>query len=193
MTTIKITDATVEPLTLQEAKIHLNETLDDAGNDAYISALITVARQAAEDRLQRTMLQTTLQCVLPGFPCGGGPIRLHRPGILAVEWVKYLDTDGVQRTLAPTEYTLQPGSEPGLLWPAYGKGWPAHRSQPGAVLVQYQAGYGTTAAAVPAPIVHWIKLVLSDLYENRARSSDRPAVPQDFAEGLLNGHHIRSL
>ena len=64
MPTIKITDATVEPLTLQEAKIHLNETLADAGNDAYISALITVARQAAEDRLGRTLIQTTLQRVI---------------------------------------------------------------------------------------------------------------------------------
>ena len=192
MTTIKITDATVEPLTLQDAKTHLNETLDDAGNDAYISALITVARQAAEERLGRTLIQTTLQRVLGGFPCSDA-IRLYRPNVLAVEWVKYIDTSGVQQTLAPSDYLLEPGSEPGLLWPAYGKGWPAHRSQPGAVLVQYQAGYGTTAAAVPAPIVHWIKLALTDLYENRARSSDRPAVPQDFAEGLLNGHHIWSL
>lgn len=192
MPTIKITDATVEPLTLQEAKIHLNETLADAGNDAYISALITVARQAAEERLGRTLIQTTLQRVLYGFPWGEA-IKLYRPPVLSVDWGKYIDTSGVQQTLVPSDYLLEPGSEPGLLWPAYGKGWPAHRSQPGAVRVQYQAGYGTTAAAVPAPIVHWIKLALTDLYENRARSSDRPAVPQDFAEGLLNGHHIWNL
>ena len=192
MTTIRITDATVEPLTLQEAKIHLNETLDDAGNDAYISALITVARQAAEERLGRTLIQTTLQRVLYGFPCSDA-IRLYRPTVMAVEWVKYIDTSGVQQTLVPSDYLREPGSEPGLLWPTWGQRWPAVRHQPGAVVVQYQAGYGTTAAAVPAPIVHWIKLALTDLYENRARSSDRPAVPQDFAEGLLTGHHIWSL
>ena len=192
MPTIKITDATVEPLTLQEAKIHLNETLDDAGNDAYISALITVARQAAEERLGRTLIQTTLQRVLYGFPWGEA-IKLYRPPVLSVDWVKYIDTSGVQQTLAPSDYLLEPGSEPGLLWPTWGQRWPAVRHQPGAVVVQYQAGSGTTAAAVPAPIVHWIKLALTDLYENRARSSDRPAVPQDFAEGLLNGHHIWSL
>ena len=192
MPTIKITDANVEPLTLQEAKIHLNETLADAGNDAYISALITVARQAAEERLGRTLIQTTLQRALGGFPCSDA-IRLYRPNVLAVEWVKYIDTSGVQQTLAPSDYLLEPGSEPGLLWPAWGQRWPAVRHQPGAVVVQYQAGYGTTAAAVPAAIVHWIKLALTDLYENRARSSDRPAVPQDFAEGLLSGYHIWSL
>lgn len=191
MSTIKITDATVEPLSLLQAKQHLHETLEDAGNDAYISALITVARQAAEDRLQRTLLQTTLQTVLPGFPCG--PIKLHRPAILAVEWVKYIDAAGVEQTLAPADYTLQPGSEPGLLWPAFGKSWPAHRSQPGAVRVQYLAGYGTAPADIPATIVQWIKLVITDLYENRSRSSERPAVPQDFADGLLTGHHIWSL
>ena len=36
MTTIRITDATVEPLTLDQAKRHLREDLDDAGNDEDI-------------------------------------------------------------------------------------------------------------------------------------------------------------
>lgn len=192
MTTIKITDASVEPLTLAQAKDHLRETLVDAGNDAYITALITVARQAAEDRLQRTLLETTLQRVLPGFPCSDA-IKLSLPSVLSIDWVKYIDASGVEQTLAPTEYSLQPGSEPGQLWPAYGKSWPSHRCQPGAVHVQYKAGYGSTADKVPTPIVQWIKLALTDLYENRARSAERPAVPQQFADSLLDTYRVWSL
>lgn len=48
MGTLKITDATVEPVTLAEAKLHLR--VDHNAEDALITALITATRQAAEFR-----------------------------------------------------------------------------------------------------------------------------------------------
>lgn len=59
--------------------------------------------------------------------------------------------------------------------------------------VTYKAGYGTAAADVPAPIVSWIKLAMTDLYEQRARSAERPAVPMQFADGLLDAYRVWSL
>lgn len=193
MPTIKVTDATVEPLTLEQAKAHLREEQDETHNDLLITSLITVARQAAEDRLQRTLIETTWQGTLDAFPRGGGHVQLLMPRILSIDSVKYLALDGVLTTLDPAAYELDPTTEPGLLLPAHGTIWPATRVRPGAVQIQYKAGYGTTAAAVPAPIVQWIKLALTDLYANRARSSERPALPQEFADGLLTMHKIWSL
>lgn len=46
MNTRTTTAPTVEPLTLAETKVHLREDLTDAGNDALITSLIAVARQA---------------------------------------------------------------------------------------------------------------------------------------------------
>ena len=53
MNTRTTTAPTVEPLTLAETKVHLREDLTDAGNDALITSLIAVARQACEHRVQR--------------------------------------------------------------------------------------------------------------------------------------------
>lgn len=202
MSTIKVTDATVEPLTLADAKAHLRETLVDAGNDAYISALITVARTEAENRLQRSLLQTTWLTTLDRFPhdtrispwalCAR-PIELPNPPVISVDWVKYLDAAGAQQTLDPAAYVVRTTESPGQIVRAYGSSWPATLPQPGAVQVQYKAGYGTTADKVPAPIVQWIKLALSDLYENRSRSSERPMLEQGFACGLLDAYRLWSV
>lgn len=193
MPTIKITDAITEPVTLSQAKAHLREEQDETHNDLLITSLITVARQAAEDRLQRTLIETTWLRTLDGFPRCGGHIELTRPRVLSVEWVKYLAPDGTLTTLDPAAYELDPTAEPGLLMPAYGTSWPATRQRPGAVQVQYKAGYGTTAAAVPKPIVQWVLLALGELFENRSRSAERPVLPQQFADGLLDTHRIITL
>lgn len=193
MPTIKITDATVEPLTLAEAKAHLRETQTETHNDLLITALIKVAREAAEARLQRTLLTTTWQRTLDRFPACGGHVELHMPRVISVTQVKYVAPDGATPTLDPAAYELEPTAEPGLLLPAHGTSWPATRVRPGAVQIQYTAGYGATADKIPAPIVQWIKLALTDLYENRARSAERPALPQEFADGLLDTYKIWSV
>lgn len=193
MPTIKITDATTEPVTLVQAKTHLREEQDETHNDLLITSLITVARQAAEDRLQRTLIDTTWLRSMDAFPRGGGCIGLNMPRVLSVEWVKYLAPDGKLTTLAPAAYELDPTAEPALLMPAYGTCWPATRQRPGAVQVQYKAGYGAVAAAVPKPIVQWILLALAELFENRSRSAERPVLPQQFADGLLDHHRIITL
>lgn len=190
MSTIKVTDATVEPLTLADAKAHLRETLMDANNDAYITALIKVARTEAENRLQRTLLETTWLLTLDCFP---SVIALSRPPLASVDWVKYLDAAGVLQTLSPSAYAARTTETPGQIVRAYGASWPTTQAQPGAVQVQYKAGYGTTADKVPVPIVQWIKLALTDLYENRGRSSDRPLLAQDFADGLLAEYRLWSV
>lgn len=193
MPTIKITDATTEPVTLAQAKDHLREEQDETRNDLLITGLITVARQAAEDRLQRTLIDTTWLRTMDAFPRCGGHIELIKPPVLSVLWVKSLAPDGAFTTLDPAAYELDPTAEPGLLMPAHGTSWPATRQRPGAVQVQYKAGYGATAEAVPKPIVQWILLALTDLYENRGRSAERPALPQEFADGLLDTYKIWSV
>ena len=189
MTTIRITDATVEPLTLDQAKRHLREDLEDAGNDEDIAGLITSARMAAEDRLQRALIQSTWMTTMDAFPAGA--VELQKGRALSVTSVQYIDEDGALQTFSDWQADLN--SEPARITPTYGLSWPATRCEPGAVRVTYKAGYGTAAADVPAPIVSWIKLAMTDLYEQRARSAERPAVPMQFADGLLDAYRVWSL
>lgn len=214
MNLIKITEPGDElPITLADAKVHLREDLADNANDAYIKALILVARAAAEDRTGRTLVTTTWQLTLDDWCTrpvrtghlapsdvaryGGRPrmdvIELARSPLQSVVSIKYIDVAGVQQTLAPAAYLVDNTSEPGRVVPAPGLAWPAIRFQPSAIQIQFKAGYGDDGAAVPTPIKHWIKLALTDLYQLRRRSAEKVAVPQNFADSLLDAYKIWSV
>jgi uncharacterized phiE125 gp8 family phage protein len=68
MTTRIITQPSIEPVTLAEAKLHLKEDLVSVDNDARISALISAARQAVEHSMGRAIMLQTLETTLDEFP-----------------------------------------------------------------------------------------------------------------------------
>lgn len=184
----KITDATVEPVSLAEAKAHLR--VSDSAQDAYITALITAARTACEERMQRTLIQTDWKLTLDQFPCA---IPLRMPRVLSVTSVQYVDVNGATQTLASTEYQVDDQSEPGWIVPAYGKTWPETRDQANALTVIYRCGYGVDATLVPAPIKQWILLQIGAMFENREGVVATPgivAVDLGFAERLLDTYRL---
>lgn len=186
----RTTPPTAEPITLAEAKLHLRVTVDD--DDALIAALITVARQACEDRLQRTLISTTWLQVLDGFPAGGGAVALPMPPVATVDAVQYRDSTGALQLLDASAYQLATHHEPAQLLPV--GAWPATQAgRVGTVSVTYTAGYGAAPADVPTPIKQWLLLAVCDMYLMRSRSSDKPAVPQGFADGLLDTYRVWSL
>jgi uncharacterized phiE125 gp8 family phage protein len=176
----------VPVVTLAEAKLHTRT--DCADEDALITALISVATQAASDRLQRSLVPTQYRLTLDRFP---DAIELLLPPIISVESVKYIDPYADQQTLDPQDYFLDSVSEPGYLVPAAERAWPNTQDRINAVEVDYTAGY--PANAVPTPIKQWILLAVGDLYEQRSRSAERPVVPQIFADSLLDVYRIWSL
>jgi len=180
-----------EPITLAEALVQLREAGDGAENDAYITGLIEVVRLACEDRIERSLISTPWLLRLDAFP---DAIELRQPPIIAVQSVQYLDEDGVLQTLSPAGYVLDNASEPGYLVPAPDAAWPATQSGAiNAVRVSYTAGYGVTGASVPAPLRQWMLLALTELYETRSASAERPQVRHDFADNLLNPYRLLGL
>ena len=185
MPTTRITDATVEPLTIAQAKRHL--AIDDTGDAVFdaamaedIAAALKAARHTCEHRLQHTLIDSTWLHTRDAFACWTMPLAMG--AVSAIDWVKYIDGNGALQTLATDQYKL----DADRLTPAYGCAWPTTRCESGAVRIQYTAGFGPTAATVPPNVVAWIKLCLTDLWEQRARSAERPVVPHDFADALLN-------
>lgn len=184
----KLTDATVEPVTLAEAKAHLN--VFESSRDAYITALITAARTTAEGKLQRSLIDTTWELTLDAFPCA---IPLRMPRVLSVTSVKYLDAAGVLQTLSPAAYYVDDRSEPGWIVPAYGTTWPTTFDQVNAVTVTFRAGFGTAASDVPQPIKQWILLMVGSMFENRETEVATPGIvvaELGFAERLLDPYRI---
>lgn len=197
MTTTRIiTPPTVEPVTLEQAKVHLREDLSDAGNDARINTLIAVGRQAAEHRTARAVMLQTIELTLDAFTAC---IELHNPPVIAVTSVTYTDTDGASVVLDPSAYTLDNSSEPARLVPAYGTTWPATQASVNAVRIRYTAGYSGSAdaavarAAVPDALKQWVLLAVGDMYEYGTASAEKPAVRHDFVDGLLDAYRVWSL
>ncbi len=151
-----------EPLTLAEAKDHLEEVA--TYKDDYITTLITVARQWAENHTRRALISQTWDLFLDGFP--PWTIEMPKPPLASVTTVKYTDTDGVQQTLAASLYDVDINAERGRIEPALNQVWPVTRSVMNAVEIRFVAGYGA-AADVPKKIKQAMLMLIGQLYDNR--------------------------
>ena len=78
MTARRITDATVEPLSIWQVRDHLR--IDDDAFDLPIAGWITAARRQAEHELGRALISQTWELVLPSFP---DPLQLPILGVLS--------------------------------------------------------------------------------------------------------------
>lgn len=149
-----------EPVSLADAKVHLEYDSDD--RDAYVSALIAAARQHVESMCG---LRFITQTVRFKADCWGDLAMLPAAPLSAITSVTYIDPEGSTQTLATSVYEARlDGISPQIVLKS-GQSWPGVQSG-SQITVTATAGYGA-ATAVPAPIVHAIKLVLADLFANR--------------------------
>lgn len=146
-------------VTWEDADQHLRLS-GDTSQQAEVEAMIAAATQhidGPDGWLGRSIGVQTLEARGPFFD--GCSWTLPCRPVIDVESVKYLDTTGVEQTLAPEFYELR-GAQ---IVRAYGQSWPACRSDDENVRVQYTAGY----AELPMPIRAAILLMVGDLYRFR--------------------------
>ncbi len=177
-----------EPITMEEARLHLRVDLPD--DDQLINALIGAARQHAEMVTQRQLITATWKLVLDGFQ--ENPILLNKSPVQAVLSVKYLDMTGAQQILPISEYVVDTSTEPARIMPRFGKVWPIALPQIGSVEILFTAGYGDITA-VPEGIKSWIKIRIGSLYENRSEIDIIPngaLVKMPFVDSLLDPFRV---
>ena len=189
MSITRITDAASEPVTLAEAKAQAR--VDSSAEDTLITALITAARQAAEERMQRSILPQTWEKRLDAFPSG---IELPRGPVTSITSIKFLDTAGAEQTLDPADYQLDNISEfVGWVVPAIDVDWPETQENINAVRVRYVAGWAN-AAAVPGPVKAWILAMVAALYEHRELATGGSEVRSlGFIDHLLDPYTVVSV
>ncbi len=159
----EVTAPAKEPLTGDEAKLHLRVEHDE--HDGLIALKIVAARREAETFMGRSLITQTWDMDLDRFPAWA--IEVPRPRLLSVESIKHVDTDGVLRTLDASGYRVDAKREPGRITPAYGEIWPATRAVMNAVTVRFKAGYGDEAETVPADIRQALLLIVGRHYAHR--------------------------
>lgn len=157
-----IAPVAVEPVTIEEAKLHLRVDVTD--EDTLIGALITAAREFAEHYTGRAFAPQTLEMALDCFPVYEDDyIDLDMPPVATITTVKYTDAVGVEQTIPGSSYVLSLYGESRRLTPAYNVYWPTTRDIPNAVRIRYVTGYTTLPKAAKAGLL----LLIGHLYENR--------------------------
>lgn len=178
-----VTGPAADPVSIFDVRQHLK--IDGAGEDATLYRYLTAARlhvEGRDGRLERALITQTWDWTLDDFPCGPDQtLRVPLPPLQSITSVKYIDTGGVEQTLASSEYSVDIRSSRGRLRPAYEKTWPSTRAVMNAVTVRFVAGYGAGPAAIPEPIRQALLGLVADFYTNR----DATGAPPAWIEALL--------
>jgi len=162
------------PVSLDEAKAHLRVTGTDEDTTIQLYLDAAVAHvDGAEGTLGRCLVTQTWDYTFDRFPgfterCWQS-VDVPLPTLQSVTSVKYYDPDGVQQTMDSADYIVT-GQRivPVDAWPDI------DTTRPGAVTVQFVAGYGL-ATAVPAAIKAAILLYVGSMYEGREDWADSVA------------------
>lgn len=183
------TAPTRQPLEAADVALQLGV---HAHSGEHLEALIAAATDRAESYLGRALITRTLILTLDSFPC---VIELPQPPLGAVSAIRYLDSSGVEQTLATSVYRVSAGREPARVELAYNQSWPDTLPVQEAVEVEYTAGYGTDGESVPAAIRQAIVMMCGEMLEFREGmviGTISSPIPTS-AQFLMNGYRLGRL
>ena len=152
-------------ITLAEAKAHLR--VDHSDEDTYIPSLAMAAVSYLDGysgRLGRALITQTWAQDYLAF---SEVMRLPLGDLIAVTSVTYYDSANSQQTLATSVYAAASDGLGPYISRKPGQSWPSSYARQDAVRVTWTAGFGATAASVPAAIKHAALLLIAHWYANR--------------------------
>jgi len=149
-------------VTVDELKA--NSRITDSAEDLFLASCLAAAQRVIEGRTDRALGEQKLRLVLDAWP-EDGVIRVPRPPLKSVEFVKYVDAAGVVQTVTAGTYIVDGGGWPGIVH-RIGSSWPSCASIPGAIRVDLTAG-GVTGMPAPKEALQAVLLLATHWYENR--------------------------
>jgi uncharacterized phiE125 gp8 family phage protein len=178
-----ITPPALEPVTLDEAKLHLK--VDSTDDDALITRLIAAARARAEWNTGRAFVT---QSWILWRDAWAEQFEIPLPPLQAVTAVTAYAPDGSETTIDPTTCTVDAASQPARI--VFGCIPPVALRAINAVSIAFTAGYGDAADDVPAPVREAILEIIAELYTHRG---DGPAELSLSAQALLAPYRVFKL
>lgn len=189
-----------EPITIDEAKAHLQIDLENNRFDALVEAQIAAARSYCEKYLGKVLVRTGFSYKFSQF--GGSTIELPKAPVISVDSITYTDATAspIVQTLATTVYSLDSGVYPPVVYLEYDQSWPSNRGGRNDITINFTAGYSDSVASprdyddqIPDSIKSAILLVVGDLFLNRERKMDIQTYHNDTAETFLDFERGRTI
>ena len=112
------------------------------------------------------------------------------PDVTRIVSVKYIDQDGVLKTLSSDAYVLDSASATAWLLPAAGVAWPETMASANAVRIDFVAGYGDAPGDVPEDIRLWMIAHAVQILNAPDGQGDGSIKPLPFVDGLLDYYKI---
>lgn len=194
LATIANNTATTYTDNIADSSLGIEAPSTNTTQDPLLNRFIVSARIMAEQKTRRALITQTLDLYLDQFP--GWEQVLLKPTVQSITSITYVDDNGITQTLAASEYLADTTSEPARVTPAFGIVWPSTRYQTNAVKIRYVAGYGATAASVPACVKDWMLFQINTMWNTRQQftiSTGRAAltqIPNEYIDGILAGEIV---
>lgn len=185
-----LTDQTLEPVSIAEAKKHVNFESDEF--DAKFALWIRAARGHVEQRTRRIIARQKWRLTFSSFPSyiPAEPAPVH-----AVDQIQYIDADDVTQTVSSSVYQLDLDNE--VIRPIYGQQWPTARGDANSVWCDVWSGYASASgspqvwhASCPADLKAAILLMVGHLYENPSMESEIELYHNHAFELLIDPYWI---
>lgn len=187
-----ISGPAVEPWTVNDPEVQQALKLESTDDAAYVTLVLKSARKYFERITGLCLVNQTWQVAFDDLPirqgqfgleyglapsmsrftgqAAGREIRFARAPLQSVDAFNYLDESGAEQSFASSNYTLGSvgvATTFGRLWLNEDASWPSVGSFPGAIRIQFTAGFGATAASVPEDIRLALLYLAAHWYENR--------------------------
>lgn len=169
---VSVADVSTEPMTLAEAKKHLEIAEADDTHDAEVSSLISAARELWEHDTQTLTTRRTVTENLPNWPdeCW----RFHNRPVTSITSIQYYDAANSQQTLSTDIYQLDAPNRRLLL--KVDQDWPSIENRWDAITVTYVAGELTVSEIAKSAM----KLKIDELFELRGMTKDKNSVQRAY-------------
>lgn len=156
-----VTPATFEPVTLDEAKLHLK--IDHNADDALITTLITAARSAVENFTQASLVRQTWRYTLDST---ARVLELpFATPLVSVDLCGFYQADDTMNVLDVSDYGVDTESLPGKLVLRESL-WVSDLREYSGFFVEYTAGPDDPSSTPAIPKLA-VLVTLSYFYENR--------------------------
>jgi len=186
-----ISPSAQEAVSFAEAKAHIR--VDSSDDDTLINSLILTAQLHIEAALGLALITQSWRLVLDCWPLGDTLEMPLRP-LVSVAEIRLIDGEGGSEIIDAVNYSVDVASTVPRITSRSGY-WPSPGARNNGIEIDFVAGYGEAASAVPFPIRQALLMLIAHWYENReptAIGTSAARIP-DTVSALLQPYAVAKL